>query len=88
MPFLCRFAIYYSILGFVVLLAAYIQVSFWTIAAGRQVKRIRSLFFHCIMQQEISWFDVNDTGELNTRLTECVPESSRSVPLRSEVQIM
>lgn len=52
------------------LLAAYMQVSFWTIAAGRQVKRIRSLFFHCIMQQEISWFDVNDTGELNTRLTE------------------
>lgn len=86
----CRFAIYYSVLGFVVLLAAYMQVSFWTITAGRQVKRIRSLFFHCIMQQEISWFDVNDTGELNTRLTECVSESSqpqrsRSVRLRSEV---
>lgn len=70
-----RFAIYYSILGFVVLLAAYMQVSFWTITAGRQVKRIRSLFFHCIMQQEISWFDVNDTGELNTRLTEWVAEA-------------
>lgn len=67
-----RFAIYYSILGFVVLFAAYMQVSFWTITAGRQVKRIRSLFFHCIMQQEISWFDVNDTGELNTRLTDDV----------------
>uniref|UniRef100_H3BX23 ATP-binding cassette, sub-family B (MDR/TAP), member 4 n=1 Tax=Tetraodon nigroviridis TaxID=99883 RepID=H3BX23_TETNG len=67
-----RFAIYYSILGFVVLLAAYMQVSFWTLTAGRQVKRIRSLFFHCIMQQEISWFDVNDTGELNTRLTDDV----------------
>lgn len=91
--FFCRFAIYYSILGFVVLLAAYMQVSFWTITAGRQVKRIRSLFFHCIMQQEISWFDVNDTGELNTRLTECVSESwplqrSRSVRLRSEVWMM
>lgn len=71
-----RFAIYYSILGFVVLLAAYMQVSFWTIAAGRQVKRIRSLFFHCIMQQEISWFDINDTGELNTRLTEWVTAAS------------
>nr|AAO20901.1 Mdr3 [Takifugu rubripes] len=71
-----RFAIYYSVLGFVVLLAAYMQVSFWTITAGRQVKRIRSLFFHCIMQQEISWFDVNDTGELNTRLTEEFPASA------------
>lgn len=58
-------------------MAAYMQVSFWTITAGRQVKRIRSLFFHCIMQQEISWFDMNDTGELNTRLTECVSEISQ-----------
>ncbi|KAM8735723.1 ATP-dependent translocase ABCB1 [Acanthopagrus schlegelii] len=67
-----RFAIYYSIMGAVVLVAAYMQVSFWTLAAGRQVKRIRKLFFHCIMKQEIGWFDVNQTGELNTRLTDDV----------------
>ncbi|CAJ1062228.1 ATP-binding cassette%2C sub-family B (MDR/TAP), member 4 [Xyrichtys novacula] len=66
----CRYAIYYSIMGAVVLVAAYIQVSFWTLAAGRQVKRIRQLFFHSIMRQEISWFDVTETGELNTRLTD------------------
>ncbi|KAM4567936.1 ATP-dependent translocase ABCB1 [Fundulus diaphanus] len=66
------FAIYYSILGAVVLIAAYLQVSLWTLAAGRQVKRIRKLFFHRIMQQDIGWFDVNETGELNTRLTDDV----------------
>ncbi|XP_038567411.1 ATP-binding cassette, sub-family B (MDR/TAP), member 4 isoform X2 [Micropterus salmoides] len=64
------YAIYYSILGAVVLVAAYMQVAFFTLAAGRQVRRIRQLFFHCIMQQEIGWFDVNETGELNTRLTD------------------
>uniref|UniRef100_A0A3P8RW26 ATP-binding cassette, sub-family B (MDR/TAP), member 4 n=1 Tax=Amphiprion percula TaxID=161767 RepID=A0A3P8RW26_AMPPE len=64
------FAIYYSIMGAVVLVAAYLQVSLWTLAAGRQVKRIRTLFFHRIMQQDIGWFDVNETGELNTRLTD------------------
>ncbi|XP_070768347.1 ATP-dependent translocase ABCB1 [Enoplosus armatus] len=64
------YASYYSIMGAVVLVAAYVQVSFWTLAAGRQVKRIRKLFFHSIMQQEIGWFDVNETGELNTRLTD------------------
>ncbi|KAM4736476.1 ATP-dependent translocase ABCB1 isoform 1-T2 [Anableps anableps] len=64
------FAIYYSILGAIVLIAAYLQVSLWTLAAGRQVKRIRKLFFHRIMQQDIGWFDVNETGELNTRLTD------------------
>ncbi|XP_017280598.1 ATP-binding cassette, sub-family B (MDR/TAP), member 4 [Kryptolebias marmoratus] len=66
------FAIYYSIMGAVVLVAAYLQVSLWTLAAGRQVKRIRTLFFHRIMQQDIGWFDVNETGELNTRLTDDV----------------
>uniref|UniRef100_A0A7N5ZYI5 ATP-binding cassette, sub-family B (MDR/TAP), member 4 n=1 Tax=Anabas testudineus TaxID=64144 RepID=A0A7N5ZYI5_ANATE len=67
-----QYAIYYSIMGAVVLVAAYLQVSLWTLAAGRQVKRIRKLFFHRIMQQEIGWFDVNETGELNTRLTDDV----------------
>ncbi|XP_037532573.1 ATP-binding cassette, sub-family B (MDR/TAP), member 4 [Nematolebias whitei] len=66
------FSIYYSIMGAVVLVAAYMQVSLWTLAAGRQVKRIRVLFFHRIMQQDIGWFDVNETGELNTRLTDDV----------------
>ncbi|XP_062322018.1 ATP-binding cassette, sub-family B (MDR/TAP), member 4 isoform X1 [Osmerus eperlanus] len=64
------YAIYYSIMGAVVLVAAYMQVAFWTLAAGRQVKRLRKLFFHRILQQEIGWFDVNETTELNTRLTD------------------
>ncbi|XP_031794385.1 ATP-dependent translocase ABCB1 [Sarcophilus harrisii] len=53
-------------------LAAYIQVSFWTLAAGRQVKKIRENFFHAIMRQEIGWFDIHDVGELNTRLADDV----------------
>uniref|UniRef100_A0A672J0P2 ATP-binding cassette, sub-family B (MDR/TAP), member 4 n=1 Tax=Salarias fasciatus TaxID=181472 RepID=A0A672J0P2_SALFA len=53
-----------------VLIVAYLQVSLWTLAAGRQVRRIRTLFFHRIMQQDIGWFDINETGELNTRLTD------------------
>ncbi|XP_064195313.1 ATP-binding cassette, sub-family B (MDR/TAP), member 4 [Anguilla rostrata] len=67
---LTRHAIYYSIMGAIVLVAAYLQVALWTLAAGRQVKRLRKLFFHAIVQQEIGWFDVNETGQLNTRLTD------------------
>ncbi|KAI1885483.1 hypothetical protein AGOR_G00204160 [Albula goreensis] len=63
-------AIYYSIMGAIVLVAAYLQVALWTLAAGRQVKRLRKLFFHSIIQQEIGWFDSNETGQLNTRLTD------------------
>lgn len=57
-------------MGVGTMVAGYLQVSLWTISAGRQVKHIRKLFFHKIMQQEIGWFDVNETGELNTRLME------------------
>uniref|UniRef100_A0AAQ4S6E1 ATP-binding cassette sub-family B member 5 n=1 Tax=Gasterosteus aculeatus aculeatus TaxID=481459 RepID=A0AAQ4S6E1_GASAC len=67
-----KYAISYTILGFVVLVVAYGQVAFWTLSAGRQAKRIRTLFFHRIMQQDIGWFDVSETGELNTRLTDDV----------------
>lgn len=67
-------AIYFSIMGAGVLVAAYLQVALWALAAGRQVKRIRILFFHQIMRQDIGWFDVNETGELNTRLTEWVTD--------------
>lgn len=73
-----RYAIYYTLVGFTILLAGYLQVCLWTLAAGRQIKRIRTLFFHCIMRQEISWFDVTETGELNTRLSECVTEHSHT----------
>ncbi|XP_054477289.1 ATP-binding cassette, sub-family B (MDR/TAP), member 4 [Anoplopoma fimbria] len=66
------YAISYVILGFVVLVVAYGQVAAWTLSAGRQAKRIRTLFFHRIMQQDIGWFDVTETGELNTRLTDDV----------------
>uniref|UniRef100_A0A8C9W2N8 ATP-binding cassette, sub-family B (MDR/TAP), member 4 n=1 Tax=Scleropages formosus TaxID=113540 RepID=A0A8C9W2N8_SCLFO len=67
-----RYAIFYSVMGVIVLVAAYLQVALWTLAAGRQIKRIRKKFFHAIIHQEIGWFDVNEAGELNTRLTDDV----------------
>ncbi|XP_066441351.1 ATP-dependent translocase ABCB1 [Eleutherodactylus coqui] len=69
----------YSGLGFAVLIAGYIQISFWTLAAGRQIKKIRKNFFHAVLRQEISWFDVNDAGELNTRLTDDVQKINEGI---------
>ncbi|KYO26618.1 multidrug resistance protein 1-like [Alligator mississippiensis] len=74
-----RHAYYYSGIGAGVLFAAYMQVAFWTIAAGRQIKKIRQQFFHAIMQQEIGWFDVNDVGELNTRLIDDVSKINEGI---------
>lgn len=74
-----RYAYYYSGIAAGVLLAAYVQTSFWTLAAGRQIKKIREKFFHAIMRQEIGWFDVNDVGELNTRLLDDVSKINEGI---------
>ncbi|CAH2282375.1 multidrug resistance 1 [Pelobates cultripes] len=74
-----QYAYYYTGLGFGVLLAAYIQISFWTLAAGRQIRKIRKNFFHAVLRQEIGWFDVNDAGELNTRLTDDVSKINEGI---------
>uniref|UniRef100_A0A8C4JDL3 Phosphatidylcholine translocator ABCB4-like n=1 Tax=Dromaius novaehollandiae TaxID=8790 RepID=A0A8C4JDL3_DRONO len=74
-----RYAYYYSGIAAGVLLAAYVQTSFWTLAAGRQIKKIRKQFFHAIMRQEIGWFDVNDVGELNTRLIDDVTKINEGI---------
>ncbi|XP_006779228.1 PREDICTED: multidrug resistance protein 1 [Myotis davidii] len=74
-----KYAYYYSGIGAGVLVAAYIQVSFWCLAAGRQIFKIRKQFFHAIMRQEIGWFDVHDVGELNTRLTDDVSKINEGI---------
>ncbi|KAK4827802.1 LOW QUALITY PROTEIN: hypothetical protein QYF61_021794 [Mycteria americana] len=74
-----RYAYYYSGMGAGVLFAAYIQVSFWTLAAGWQIKRIRQELFHAVMRQEIGWFDVNDVGELNTRLVDDISKINEGI---------
>ncbi|KAJ7413607.1 hypothetical protein BTVI_42967 [Pitangus sulphuratus] len=74
-----RYAYYYCAIGAAVLLAAYLQTSLWTLASGRQIKKIREKFFHAIMRQEIGWFDVNDVGELNTRLLDDVSKINEGI---------
>uniref|UniRef100_A0A8D0GR74 ATP-binding cassette sub-family B member 5 n=1 Tax=Sphenodon punctatus TaxID=8508 RepID=A0A8D0GR74_SPHPU len=65
-----RFALYYTGIGMAVLVFGYLQISFWVLAAARQTKKIRKAFFHAILGQDISWFDVSNSGELNTRLND------------------
>ncbi|XP_063309202.1 LOW QUALITY PROTEIN: ATP-binding cassette sub-family B member 5 [Pelobates fuscus] len=64
------FAVYYSAVGVGVMVCGYVQVSFWVLAAARQTRKMREKFFHSVLSQEISWFDVTKSAELNTRLTE------------------
>ncbi|XP_038611446.1 ATP-dependent translocase ABCB1 isoform X2 [Tachyglossus aculeatus] len=74
-----EYAYYYCGVGAGVLVVAYVQVAFWTLAAGRQIKKIRQHFFHAILRQEVSWFDVHDVGELNTRLSDDVSKINEGI---------
>nr|XP_044991577.1 ATP-binding cassette sub-family B member 5 [Jaculus jaculus] len=61
---------FYVGIGATALIFGYMQVSFWVMTAARQTRRIQKQFFHSMLAQDISWFDGNDIGELNTRMTE------------------
>ncbi len=50
----------------------YFQVAFWSMACERQTRRLREALFRSILNKEISYFDINKSGELNTRLTQDV----------------
>ncbi|XP_032895781.1 ATP-dependent translocase ABCB1-like [Amblyraja radiata] len=67
---LCRFSYYYSGLGGGAFITAFMQISFWSLAAARQTMKIRIELFHAVLRQEIGWFDVSEVGEINTRLTD------------------
>jgi len=60
----------YCMIGAIVALSGWIQVMLFQFAAARQVKKIRVAYFRSILKQEIAWFDLNPTGEINSRLNE------------------
>ena len=65
---------FYSIvvLGCGTIVIGYFQVTFWSLAAERQTRRLRETLFRSILDKEISYFDMNKSGQLNTRLAEDV----------------
>lgn len=67
---ICLFSI--LVLGCATIVIGYFQVTFWSLAAERQTRRLRETLFRSILDKEISYFDINKTGQLNTRLAEDV----------------
>ncbi|KAL1914606.1 uncharacterized protein VTP21DRAFT_8137 [Calcarisporiella thermophila] len=51
------------------MLSSYLLNCFWSLAGENQTKRIRELYFHSILHQDQSWFDLNQSESLNTRLS-------------------
>ena len=65
-----QYSYYYLGMAGGLLVAAFFAIALWNWAAYRQTRRMRTTFLRSILHQDIGWFDVNPSGELNTRLSE------------------
>uniref|UniRef100_A0A9J8B548 ATP-binding cassette sub-family B member 5 n=1 Tax=Cyprinus carpio carpio TaxID=630221 RepID=A0A9J8B548_CYPCA len=70
LPNVCRHAYYFVAIGAAVLILGTFQVMLFLLTAAKQTKRIREKYFHAILHQQMSWFDMHQIGELNIRLTD------------------
>ena len=55
-------------MGTAILVGAYFTHAFWVMSGERQAKRIKQLYVHSILRQDMSWFDKSGEGSLTTRL--------------------
>uniref|UniRef100_H2ZR94 Bile salt export pump n=1 Tax=Ciona savignyi TaxID=51511 RepID=H2ZR94_CIOSA len=53
----------------------------------RQVRKIRILFFKSILRQDISFFDLNSAGELNTRLADDISKIQDGISDKVSISI-
>jgi ATP-binding cassette subfamily B (MDR/TAP) protein 1 len=56
------------IMATVATVAAYLSNCLWVLTGENQTRRIRSLYLHSVLKQDMSWFDAAEDGSLNTRL--------------------
>uniref|UniRef100_H2YJX3 Bile salt export pump n=1 Tax=Ciona savignyi TaxID=51511 RepID=H2YJX3_CIOSA len=83
-----RYAIYFSAIAVVVWVSGWWQITFWMLQAVRQVRKIRILFFKSILRQDISFFDLNSAGELNTRLADDITKIQDGISDKVSMGIM
>ncbi|KAI8381003.1 P-loop containing nucleoside triphosphate hydrolase protein [Radiomyces spectabilis] len=55
-------------MGTAVLVAAYCANCFWVLTGENQTRRIRTMYVHAILRQDMGWFDKAEEGSLTTRL--------------------
>ncbi|KAJ2964662.1 hypothetical protein NQZ79_g546 [Umbelopsis isabellina] len=55
-------------LGIGALFGAYIAQSIWVMTGESQTRRIRQMYVHSILRQDMGWFDMAEEGSLTTRL--------------------
>lgn len=64
------FALQNTYIGIVMLVGSYISITLFNYAAHAQILRIRGKFFKSILHQDMAWYDVNQSGEVASRMNE------------------
>ena len=65
-----RFGSGAAIIGLVNLICSYLFVTCLNLAAESQVFRIRNMFLRAILRQNIGWYDVHQTGDFASRISD------------------
>ncbi|XP_069683614.1 ATP-dependent translocase ABCB1 [Periplaneta americana] len=64
------FAIQNSLLGLAMLVFTYVSIWAFNYVSSRQIYRIRDLYLRSALSQDIAWYDVQQTGEFASRMSE------------------
>ncbi|MBM6385782.1 MAG: hypothetical protein JSY10_17635 [Paenibacillus sp.] len=55
-------------IGVAAFFTGYVSNCLWIVTGAKQTRRIRSLYLHSVLKQDMGWFDAAEDGSLNTRL--------------------
>ena len=59
-----------AVIAIVMLASSWIHASIFHYTGSNQMLRIRKRLFQSLVNQDIKWFDVNDSKEITSRMTE------------------
>ncbi|XP_019766548.2 ATP-dependent translocase ABCB1 isoform X2 [Dendroctonus ponderosae] len=68
------FAIMTSVSALIILVCTYISVVFFTQSSLRQTCKMRKLFMEKTINQDIGWYDQNQTGDFASIITDNIPK--------------
>lgn len=66
---LLSFLTFYVLIGGLAMLTGYAEVGLWMIISERQLHRVRVLYLHAVLRQDMAWFDENRPSELASQMT-------------------
>lgn len=64
------FVMYSAGLGIVMFATTYLSVMLFNLAAHNQIFRIRCVYLKSVLNKDMEWFDVNQCGEIASRMNE------------------